>query len=150
MNLKPYKPSPIEGYKVSLTARQKLAHVRKVLADVRTTRRYWPDAEWNPLLFDLQRQETALADEIKRIDLATFGKTYLRPEFISCKSNLTTRIIVRHPNDEVDMPHIPEAAFDAMRRILNDPDGDGIEVNADYDVYVCRGRYPIRIIPRYE
>lgn len=150
MNLKPYKPSPIEGYDVALTSRQKLAQVRKALADAKEAKRYWPHAEWSALLADFERQEADLAAEIRRTDEATYGKAYLRPEFISCKSNLTTNIIVRFPNDEVDMPHIPEAAWDAMRRILNDPDGDGIEVNANYDVYVCRGRFPIRIIRRCE
>ena len=27
---------------------------------------------------------------------------------------------------------------------------DGIEVDAPYDVYVCRGTLPLHIIPRYE
>ena len=31
MPIKPYNPSPIEGFKVSLTKRQELAHVRKAL-----------------------------------------------------------------------------------------------------------------------
>ena len=61
MNLKPYKPCPIEGYDVALTSRQKLAHIRKVLADAKEAKRYWPFAEWTALIADLERQEAALA-----------------------------------------------------------------------------------------
>lgn len=152
MNLKPYKPSPIEGYDVALTSRKKLAHVRKALADAKEAKRYWPFAEWTVLLADLERQEAALAAEIKRTDEATFGKACPRVEFVNCKNNLTTKAFVRLPNEELDMPHIGEAVWTSIKRLVNctDAGGDGIEVYADYDVYVARGSVPIHVIPRFE
>ena len=152
MNLKPYKPCPIEGYDVALTSRKKLAHVRKALADAKEAKRYWPFAEWSTLLADLEHQEADLAAEIKRTDEATFGKVFPRLEFVNCKNGLTAKSIVWLPNEDLDMPHIGEAVWTSLKRLVNctDPDGDGIEVYADYDVYVARYSTPIHVIPRFE
>ena len=148
---KPYNPSPIEGHEVSLTKRQELAHVRKAFELSKDAKRYWPNAEWDALLANLQRQEAALAGEIQRTDEAIYGKAVLRPEFVNTRNGFTTRPIVFNPNDKVDMPYILPASWDAIRRILNDPTGENIEVNAEYEVYVCtKGGYPLHLIPRYE
>lgn len=151
MSTKPYTPCPIEGYKVSLTKRQELAQVRKALTDAKEAKRYWPDADWTALLADLERQEASLAADIKRTDDAIYGKAMLRPEFVNCKNGLTAKLIVHPPNDKVDMPFLSEVSWSAAKRILCSEDGDDIEVNADYDVYICHGdTFPVGIIPRYE
>lgn len=149
--MKPYTPSPIEGHEVSLTKRQELAHIRKALDMSKDARRYWPSAEWNALLADLERQETALAAEIKCTDEAIYGKAVLRPELVNTRNGFTTRPIVFNPNDKVDMPYILSASWDAIRRILNDPTGENIEVNADYEVYVAsKSGFIHHVIPRFE
>ena len=151
MPIKPYEPNPIEGFKVSLTKRQELAHVRKALEMSKDAKRYWPNAEWTALLADLGRQEAELAAEIKRTDEAVYNKAYLRPHFICCANNLDTHCIVNEPNDKVDMPWITEERWQTVCRLLNDPTGDNIEVDADYEVYVAhKCGYIHRIIPRYE
>ena len=152
MNLKPYKPCPVEGYHVALTPRQKLAHVRKALADAKEAKRYWPFAEWSALLADLERQEAALAAEIYRTDEAIFGKATLRPVFVNTDTGGTMRAVVFTPNDTFDMPYIDETSWEGMKRILAS-DGSNIEVQADYEVYVVRGRnsrYTIHTIERFE
>ena len=150
--IKPYNPHPIEGLGLTLTKRQELAQVRKALELSRDAKRHWPHAaEWSALLADLERQEADLAAEIKRTDEAVFGKAYLRPEFVNTSNAYTTKAFVREPNDNVDMPWITDVIWDSLRRLLNDPTGENIEVNAEYDVYVGSSNGFVKhIIPRFE
>ena len=149
MDLKPYRPQPIEDGS-RLTKRQQLAQVRRAAELVKEARRFWPPSNWDALAADLERQADALDADIKHTDEAIYGKDYLRPHFVNCKNGLTTHSIVFRPNAEVDMPYLKEHSWNAIKRILGSPDGDGIEVDAPYDVYVCRGILPLHIIPRYE
>ena len=59
--------------------------------------------------------------------------------------------IVREPNDKMDMPWIPDQIWDVIRRLVNDPAGENIEVNADYEVCVgTKDGFVRHIIPRFE
>lgn len=146
-----YTPHYLDGVDLMrLTARKKLAHVRKVLESVKEAKRYWPPAKWGELIADLEHQEAVFADEVRRA-IEALSKEYLKdPRFVfeNIDNGLTVKCVVYSPNDKVDMPYIEREAFAWMKRVLR---GDNIEVHADCDVYVVSHKSFIEsIIHRFE
>ena len=137
----------IEGLEDHLSPRQQLAQVRKSIEVAQTARSYWPQGQWSAAFASLEAKAKSLEVDIKRTDEAIFGKQLLRPVFVNLKNGITTKIIVRHPDSELDMPHISEEVFNALKRIVG---GDEIEVYADYDVYVAHKNWIKTIIHRFE
>ena len=133
-----------------LTARQKLAHVRKALEIIQNTRRYWPLSKWNELCDDLERQEALFANEVQRAVEAMSNEFLKDPRFVfeNIDNGLTVKCVVYQPNDKIDMPYIDSESFTWMKRNLQ---GDNIEVHAGCDVYVVsRKIYIESIIHRFE
>ena len=73
-----------------LTARQKLAHVRKALEIIQNTRRYWPLSKWDELCDDLERQEALFANEVQRAVEAMSNEFLKDPRFVF--ENMSCRI----------------------------------------------------------
>ena len=141
MDTKPYTPLRLDNPATSpslamLTSRQRLAQVRKALAVAKDARAYWPDADWATPLLALERAEADLHAEIERTDAAMFGTAVLRPTFVNVETGMTARMIVRRPDDDLDMPHIDYDVYKSLRRCVG---ADGkIVVYADYNVYVVK------------
>lgn len=146
-----YTPQHItEEFIDKLTARQKLAHVRKVIESVKDTRRYWPPSKWDELIADLESQESHFADEVQRAVEAMSGEFLKDPRFVfeNIDNGLTVKCVVYRPNDKIDMPFIDSESYAWMKRNLR---GDNIEVHAGCDVYVVRYKtYIETIIHRFE
>lgn len=139
-----------EAFIKTLTVRQKLAHVRKVLESVKDTRRYWPPSKWDELIADLEQQESHFADEVQRAVEAMSDEFLKDPRFVfeNIDNGLTVKCVVFPPDDTMDMPYIDKQSFAWMQRVLC---GDNIEVHADCDVYVVSHKTFIeKIIHRFE
>lgn len=146
--IKPYAPLPLtDGGESKLTLRQQLAQVEKSLSLALEARTFWPKGEWKDAISSLERVRNSLLCAIRISDEATFGKAVLRPVFENIENGLTAKMIVRPPDGELDMPHITESVYAALRRCV----GSGrIEVHAEYDVYVSDGGCVVETIPRFE
>jgi hypothetical protein len=150
MNLN-YTPQHItEEFIDKLTARQKLAHIRKVIESVKNARNYWPPSKWDELITDLESQELHFADEVQRAVEAMSGEFLKDPRFVfeNVDNGLTVKCVVYQPNDKIDMPYIDSESYAWMKRNLR---GDNIEVHAGCDVYVVSHKtYIESIIHRFE
>jgi hypothetical protein len=148
MNYNPYYLDNVDLTR--LTARQKLAHIRKVLEIIQNTRRYWPPSKWDELITDLAQQESHFADEVQRAIEAMSGEFLKDPRFVfeNIDNGLTVKCVVYRPNDKIDMPYIDSESYAWMIRNLR---GDNIEVHAGCDVYVVRHKtYIETIIHRFD
>ena len=146
-----YTPVHIDAAN-ALTPRQRLAQMRKAFDLAMEANRYWPFARLVAAANEISLEASALAEDIRRTDEAIYGKATLRPVFVNTDTGGTMRAVVYTPNDTFDMPYIDETSWEGMKRILAS-DGSNIEVQADYEVYVVRGRnhrYIIHTIERFE
>lgn len=143
-----YTPVHIDAAN-ALTPRQRLAQMRKAFDLAMEANRYWPFARLLAAADEISLEASALAEDIRRTDEAIYGKATLRPVFVNTSTGGTMRAVVFPPDDTFDMPHIDETSWEAMKRILAS-DGEDIEVQADYDVYVVRRSHILHTIERFE